>query len=204
MKSFLLKVSATFIPIAVAVTGAFTFTYVAVQQNYRQSANDPQIQMAEDAAQAVFQSGAPASAVVRGVPPVDIATSLDPWTEVYDSSGMPLEANAVLDGAPPQLPKGLFEQSTWKSAKTYQAPTGPETRVTWQPREGVRQAVVLVALQSPNGTEYVAVGRSLLRTEDRILTLTTLLGVAWVFTMAVTLITTVIATALLQKHSRTF
>lgn len=167
------------VPLAVAITGVFVFAYVAVQQNYRQSMDDPQIQMAEDIALTLSRDDTPASVVPRGVPPVDIAQSLAPWIAVYDSSGMPLESNAVLDNAPPRLPAGLFDTTTWRAHKTFAAPSGNETRVTWQPRPGVRQAVVLVQYQATRGVRYVAVGRSIRIGEERIITLTYLVAIAW-------------------------
>jgi hypothetical protein len=63
--------------------------------------------------------------------------------------------------------------------KNFVAPTGAETRVTWQPRPDVRQAVVLVQFQAPHGVGYVAVGRSMHTVEDRITDLTHLAAVAW-------------------------
>jgi hypothetical protein len=172
-------------PFVVALTGIFGFTYLAVQQNYRQSLNDPQIQMAEDAASTLAQAYVPATVVPRGVPPIDMRESLSPWTVVYDASGTPLESSAVLDGAPPQLPADLFNPQSWTSLKTFAAPSGIETRVTWQPRSDVRQAVVLVRFTipagAPNGGQiaWVAVGRSMQEVEDRIATLTGLAAVAW-------------------------
>lgn len=173
------------LPLGVALTGVFGFAFVAVQQNYRQSVNDPQIQMAEDIAAALSQSYTPATIVSSSVPPIDIRTSLSPWIAIYDATGTALESSGVLDGAPPQLPVGLFDTHTWTSLKTFTAPSGSETRVTWQPRDNVRQAVVLVRFTVPDGglnagqTEWIAVGRSMRSVEERIINLTHLGAVAW-------------------------
>lgn len=168
MKGILLRAFALWLPLAIALSGVFVFAYWAVQQNYRQQANDPQVQLAEDGAARLNGGGVPAELVPRGVPPTDIATSLAPWTVVYDSAGKPLESSAVLDNAPPQLPLSAFDATTWK--KRYaeygigmSIPSG-ETRFSWQPRPDVRQAVVLV--QAKNGY-FVAVGRNLREVENR-------------------------------------
>ncbi len=41
------------LPFAVTVTAFCALTYAAVQQSFRQNANDPQIQLAEDAVDAI-------------------------------------------------------------------------------------------------------------------------------------------------------
>jgi hypothetical protein len=179
MKKIFIRSFTLWLPLVVATTGIFSFAYLATQQNYRQSLNDPQIQMAEDAAVSLAADYIPANVVLRGVPLIDMATSLASWIVVCDVSGVPLESSAVLDGAPPHLPAELFDTSTWNSRKTFSAPSGSETRVTWQPREGVRQAVVLVSFHTPRGVGYVAVGRSMRVVEDRIINLTHLAVVAW-------------------------
>jgi hypothetical protein len=179
MKKIFIRSFTLWLPLVVATTGIFSFAYLATQQNYRQSLNDPQIQMAEDAAVSLAANYIPANVVVRGVSLVDMTTSLASWTVVYDASGVPLESSGVLDGASPRLPAELFDTSTWNSGKTFSAPTGSETRVTWQPRDGVRQAVVLVSFHTPQGVGYVAVGRSMRVVEDRIINLTHLAVVAW-------------------------
>ena len=74
----------------IAIVGLCGLVYVAVQQDYRQSLNDPQIQMAEDAAAPLNAGAAPASLVTRGTTPINIAASLAPWIAVYDESGTPL------------------------------------------------------------------------------------------------------------------
>ena len=51
--------------VTIGVTVAFGTLYAAVQQDYRQSANDPQIAMAEDAANALKGGDVPASVVPR-------------------------------------------------------------------------------------------------------------------------------------------
>jgi hypothetical protein len=46
------------LPIVVVITALSGLVYVAVQQALRQDANDPQIQMAQDAAETLARGGA--------------------------------------------------------------------------------------------------------------------------------------------------
>jgi hypothetical protein len=162
----------SWLPLAVAVTGVSGLVYLAVQQDLRQGANDPQIQMAEDAAVSLAKGDMPSAVVPRGTS-IDIAQSLSPWIAVYDPSGKPLESSGVLDGALPQPPITLFDAGR------------EETRITWQPRAGVRQALILV--QAKNG-DFIASGRSLKAVEEREDSLTLEVFLAWAVTMTGSLI----------------
>ncbi len=185
MKKVLAQAFVRWIPLAVASSGIFVFAYWAVQQEYRLSLNDPQVQMAEDGAAALNGGAAPASLVTRGVPPVDIAASLAPWIAVYDASGTPLESSAELDGAPPRLPAGVFDTKTWRPSAALGVPVATpagETFFTWQPRDGVRQAVVLAAVGNglpAHAGEFVAAGRNMREVEARVQTLTSGAALAW-------------------------
>ncbi len=156
-----------FIYIAVPITLIIGLVYIAVQQNYRQSANDPQIQMAEDAASKIA-SGTPIDQIVP-TQKVDIASSLAPYMIVYNSTGTPLLSSATLQGEILPMPQGVF--SDWKNEH--------EKRFTWQPASGVRSAVVIVHFNSPNGAGYVLAGRSLREVEMREDMLSLYVHAAW-------------------------
>src|SRR5579872_3451388 len=144
MKPDMLRALIVWVSEAIIITGLCLLIYTAVQQNYREGLNDPQIQMAEDAA-AKLASGAQISSVVP-TQTVDLQASLSPWIAVYSSAGAPILSSGQLNGAPPQPPKGLFDDSTWLFTKVYETPQGKETRITWQPQGDVRQAIVLIHL----------------------------------------------------------
>lgn len=177
---------------AVPVTLVLGACYAVVQQDYRESLNDPQIQMAEDGALALLKGGVPAqvmplSAGQTGArtPSFDLSQSLSAWVAVYDASGTPLEASASLESAPPRLPAGVFDTSTWvkhSNGAFYDQGPVPETRFTWQPRDGVRQAVVLA--QTPDKKYFVAAGRNMREVEQRIEHEGETLFVAWLATLA--------------------
>jgi hypothetical protein len=141
---------AFFLPSAsVAVLACLVLT-VVVQQDLRQGADDPQHQLAEDAVARLGAGDAPA-AVVNG-PTVDLATSLAPFLAIYDSEGNVLATNGELDGKAPVPPQGVLATASHSGID----------RVTWQPRAGVRSAIVV--LRWAGGT--VLAGRSLRRVEE--------------------------------------
>ena len=164
---------------AIVTTALCGLVSMTVQQNYRQSLNDPQIQMAEDAAHALAAGEVPAGVVPRG-PLIDLKNSLAPWIAVYDTNGAVLEASGQLNNAPPQPPKTLFNQSSWIGSKSYDTPAGAETRVTWESPDGVRQALVLVHL--PDG-RFVAAGRNMSEVEARESDLSAVVFLAWIVTL---------------------
>jgi hypothetical protein len=133
-------------------TASCGLVYLAVQQSLRQGANDPQIQMAEDAA-AASQSGTPVR-VPSGT--VNIAESLAPYIVVFDAAGNPVAGNGRLSEALPHLPPGVF---------SYVGKYG-EDRFTWQPAPGVREAVVVDRLTG-GSVGFVMAGRSLREVEIR-------------------------------------
>jgi hypothetical protein len=139
------------LPFAVIVTAFCMLGYVTVQQSLRQGANDPQIQMAEDAA-AALTSGASAESILPKAQ-VEMSTSLAPFLVLFDSSGRPTASAALLHGAMPDYPKGALDA----------AKQSGENRVTWKPSAGVRIASVAV----PYSDGFVVGGRSLREVEKR-------------------------------------
>jgi hypothetical protein len=172
--SRLLKVLASWIPLAIAATAVCGLVYVVVQQALRQGANDPQVQMAEDAA-AALNRGASLEAIIPKER-VELSRSLAPFVVAYDSTGKPLAGSGALDGNLPGYPMGALEASEH----------GGENRVTWQPRPGVRIASVVV----PYDGGYVMAGRSLREVENREDQAALITGAAWLLTMFATLAAT--------------
>ena len=125
--------------------------------------------MAEDAATAL-SSNAPVQSVI---PPgaVDIAASLAPYVVVYDASGRPIAGNGFLNGTLPSLPSGVFDSVRAQ---------GGEDWFSWQPRPGVRSAVVVDQITSAQGG-FVMVGRSLREAEIRVDELTLQVGAVFIF-----------------------
>ena len=143
------------LPLAFALTVVCALVHLAVQQAHRTSANDPQVQLAEDAAAALAGGAAPRA--VTGPPAVQIGASLAPFVLVYDGTGRPLAGSGVLDGQIPTPPPGVFDEARRENG---------QDRFTWQPRRGVRIAAV-VAPVGGGQSDFVLAGRSLREVEKR-------------------------------------
>jgi hypothetical protein len=176
----------SWLPAAVIITALCGLVYLAVQQALRISANDPQIQMAEDTA-AALSAGQSAAALVPSAK-VDIGQSLAPFIMVFDPSGAVSASSAQLHGQNPALPAGVLDDVKQKG----------EDRISWQPEPGVRIAAVIVPVA--NGSGYVLAGRSLREVEKRIDQLGTISGLAWLLTMAASLIVVFLCEILLSSR----
>jgi hypothetical protein len=164
------------LPLAIVASGLCLFTYVGIQQNYRMNANDPQIEMAENAA-GQLSSGASMDQVVSSVN-LKIESSLSPFMILFDANGKALTNSVTLDGQIPALPTGVLTA----------ARSNGENRVTWQPRSGVRIAAVIVPYTTEGKTSYVLAGRSLKEAEARIDNLTLMFVLTWLCAMVLSLV----------------
>lgn len=160
-------------PLAIAVSGLCLFVLVAAQQIYRQSLNDPQIQIAEDAARLIGSGVAPKMLVPSGAA-IDIDASLAPWIVIYDAAGVSLASTALLHNVVPSMPDGVL---------AYARAHG-ENRVTWQPEPGVRQAIVVVKAGKYG---FVVAGRNMREVERRESGLVVMTMTAWAVVLAATL-----------------
>lgn len=142
-------------PIATVTILLSGLIYISVQQDLRQSANDPQIQIAQDLAQSL-QNGKTSQEII-GQTQVDLSKSLATFIIIFDDNGKPVASQAVLDGRIPTTPKGVFEYT--KKNK--------QDKITWEPKPKVREAAVLVRFEGSN-PGFVLVGRSLSEVEKRI------------------------------------
>lgn len=162
------------LPIAVAVTLLSGLVYTLVQQDLRQTANDPQIQMAEDTV-AQLDAGSTATSLVPQAQ-VDIAASLAPFLIVYDRTGAVIASSATLDGTTPVVPAGVRAS----------ARSNGEDTVTWEPRSGVRIAAVVVPARTGGS---VLAGRSLREVELRESDLLGATALAWLFILGAVAVT---------------
>jgi len=178
------------LPLAAVITLLCGLVYLTAQQSLRQGANDPQIQMAEDAAMALAAGGTPET--VLPVAQVEMSSSLAPFMVIYNDMGKPLVSSGHLNGAVPLLPSGVFDY-------THQ---NGEDRVSWQPKSGVRIAAVVVAYTGAQ-LGFVLAGRSLREVEKRESQVEQIIGIAWLVTLVISLVV-VTASELIfseRKHS---
>lgn len=167
------------LPLAVLAFLLAALVYAGAQHNLRASANDPQIQMAEDSA-AVLASGEQSPSAVVGDRRIDIDRSLAPFLIIFDDGGQPLASSARLDGQIPLPPAGVFTDVKARGA----------ARFTWQPQPGVRSAAVVMHYA---GTQsgFVLAGRSLREVEIRESEQLALAGMAWLAALGGTLVAVV-------------
>lgn len=185
MRSLILRRAlAFFLPVAVLATLCCGFVYTAVQQDLRMGANDPQLQLAEDAAHSL-DAGAPATSLV-GSTKVDVAVSLAPFIVIFDPAGHVLASDGVLDGHDPIPPLGVLDA----------ARQDPPNAVTWEPRASVRIASVTVPWHG--GT--VLAGRSLREVGREVDNILFVAAAGWVVMLGALAVTAVTAAWLWPRH----
>jgi hypothetical protein len=155
------------------ITIIFVVIYAVVQQNYRTGANDPQIQIARDI-HAKLNQGKPVDNFFADT--IGIAQSLSTFATLYDANGKPVRSSGYLDGKMPELPAGVFD-----FAKIH-----GENEVTWQPRNGVRMAMVIIS-SNASPAAFVASGRSLQEVEVREHNLITIIFLGWIICIGLVL-----------------
>jgi len=176
------------LPFAAIIVVFSLAIYGTVQQNYRQSANDPQIQIAEDIAAAIAKGNTPPDSIVPPNPTQELAPSLATFVTIFDDSGKPLGSSAALNGKLPTLPTGVLDFT-----RKYN-----QDRFTWQPAKDVRIAAV-VTRYSGQVSGFVLAGRSLREVEKREKQLTILAGVAGLVALVLVYI---IMFLLVKMHGR--
>ena len=146
--------------------------YGTVQQSFRSGANDPQLQLARDIAIALNNNHSPNQLIPKDT--IDISKSQAPFVVLYNKDGKPIQSTGLLDGNLPKLPAGVFDFTKKKQ----------EDVISWQPNTGVRMAMVIESVQSPN-VGFVAAGRSLQEVEKRISNLTKMVFIGWIFCIGI-------------------
>jgi len=179
-----MKVLAVWLPIAIAITVLTGTAFVLAHQNYRQNANDPQQQLAEDAASALNRGQKPIEVVPTNA--VDQATSLAPFVIVLDSKvktdprGTPadiLATNLIKadTGAVIEPVTSVFSEAEAKGLQ----------RFTWETAGGLRFATVVV----PYNGGFVLAARSSSEVERRVQEALDLAVIGWLFGLALSLAT---------------
>ena len=166
----------------ILMTAVISLIYITDQQNIRQSANDPQLQLSEDIA-SVLGKGIPPSAIASSFNQINIKTSLSAFVIIYDINGNVLASSGQLGGQVPIIPKGVLEH-----AKEW-----GQNRRTWEPQDDVRIATVTTPFSASNQSGYVLVGRSLRELEKRELKLRLECIIVWLGSMFLIVIMSVLS-----------
>lgn len=142
---------------SLVVTVALVAVYFVSHYALRQSANDPQIQLANDWADQINTGAAPTS--------INMGTFIDPTHSlalfgiVYDKDGN-IASSSVTAPTTMLQPDGVLP-----AVET--APNN-ELRFTWKPASGVRFATVIKKTSFADKTYYVLVARNLQEVDRRI------------------------------------
>lgn len=155
-----------FLPGVLIATLILGITYVNDQQVLRLGADEPQIQMAQDAATRVAAGATPED--VLGGSKIAIETMASPYLVMYDANGTPVSGTGYLNGSLPVLPGGVFDQAKRLGIDT----------ISWEPEKGVREAIVVVPVMGQLGG-FVLAGRSLRYVEQQEDMLTKRTAVGW-------------------------
>lgn len=162
----------SWVVIAAILTTLIGLVYVGVQQTYRQSANDPQIEITEEIAAAIG-SGAPADQLIPTAGGTDIKTSLSAFAMIFDQDGKVLGSSAKLNDSDPVPPKAVFDTAKAQG----------RSLITWEPEKGTRIATVITTAQSGDKTVFVLAGKNMREVEKRIAALTYASITAWVVSL---------------------
>ena len=154
--------------VALVITIINGSIYGVSQQQQRSSADFPQVQLAQDAASAL-NSGVQKLSVTQGK--VDMANSLASFVNVYDQDGNVVAGSGLLDGQVPKPPIGVLKAA---KGKAY-------SRVTWEPKTGVR----IAAVTSASDKYYVLSGRSMKFAEANVTTTLNISAASEVTSLAV-------------------
>ena len=182
-----LIISKNWLGYASVVTLLCLIVYGAVQQTFRQSANDLQYQLAQDAVNAINKGADPK--LLTGTQRLDLASTLSPYVLIYDANGNAFGSNITLNGQIPKPPAGALNEARKNSINS----------VTWQPRPGIRQAAVMMAAQRGY---LVVVGRSLQNTEEHIYRLGILVLFGWAVSLVAMLVIVVLQELMTSKMGR--
>jgi hypothetical protein len=162
--------------LAVLSTGLSLAIYAIPQQVLRLGANDPQIELAGNAAYRLERGASPAAVVPETAPNsrIDMAESLSPFVIVYDEQGNVLSASADLRGKQPTPPAGVLDYTR----------SHMEDRLTWQPRSGVYIAAVVrhVSGAQPG---FVLAGRNMREVDAREIQISAMAGALWLTMLGV-------------------
>ncbi|MGI8950905.1 MAG: hypothetical protein ACR2FN_04890 [Chitinophagaceae bacterium] len=160
---------------AIIITVIMGLIYISVQQNYRTSVNDPQIQIARDISNRLQQNRS-----IQNLLPadsIDLSQSLGLFIELFNAQGEPIQSTGLLNEKMPQPPAGVLAYTK----------THGEDWITWQPQTDVRIATIVKSVNSKT-VAYVLAGRSLNEVEVRENNLMWIVFICWIVCLSFILI----------------
>jgi hypothetical protein len=178
-----------FLLMGIGLVMTFGFAYCVGQQVLRLSANDPQVEIADNVVGALNQ-GQPAEAL-NSPTPTDMTQGLAPFVVIFDAEGKPVASTVQLDGQTPSVPKNILDAAKAEG----------ENRVTWEPKEGVKIASVIKPYSTQEASGFVLAGRSLAEVEKRSQELLKTSAVALAIALAISLAVSNLVFGKAEEHS---
>ncbi|MEI8216526.1 MAG: hypothetical protein WCF96_05455 [Eubacteriales bacterium] len=157
------KIIAIWVMMIFIVTFNCILVYIVAQQTLRLGANELPAQFAIEAS-TELQNGKSIDLIIPKEK-MDVSKGLNTFVMIFDRNKNIVESSGILDNVKPSYPKGVLEYVDKNN----------ESRVTWQPQDGLRFASV--AIKYENG--YVVAAKSLSETEKLIDKLGGLIFLAW-------------------------
>jgi len=145
------------------VTFTCSLVYLVTQQSLRLAANELPVQLAVETSIRLQKGQIVKNAIP--VTKVDISKSLNAFVMVYDNNKNLIATSGIMGGSEPAYPKGVLNNVDKKG----------ESRVTWQPKIGLRFATVVIKSDS----KYIVAAQSLFETEKLIGSIGTIVLFSW-------------------------
>ncbi len=175
------------LPIGLTIIMLSGLAYLLVQQVLRQNANDPQVQMAEDAAALLAIAKNESLPIPNEV--IDYGQSLAPFLMVFDDAGNVVGSSGKLNDIIEVPPAGVLD---------YVREHG-EDRITWQPSPTTRIAAVIIRVEGAH-PGFVLAGRSLHEVEERSNMLLSLVLLGLIVMLATSLLLVVVLELIFSRH----
>ncbi len=150
-----LQIALAWLPIGFIVAVFFIFTYIALQQYMRMSANDAPAEIVKNIDLALSEGALPSQ--FNSTHPVEIDKSLSLYVIIYDANGRPISGTGALNGNYPIPSSDVFAYT-----RSHQI-----DKFTFEPKPQLRHAVVMTY---HDGTTplYILAGHSLEQVESHI------------------------------------
>ena len=159
------SVSIFHLTLILLVSGVILFVTVAIQQVYRNMANEPQVQMANDLAAEPQRAAA-----LEPVDSLNLYSDQSVFAIYVNYHFQAIASTCNLHGQSPQIPVGVYEHAKSEGINI----------ITWQPKKGTRIALVVKPV---NTGGFIAVGRSLAYAEQQTNNIYLMGAIAWALAM---------------------
>ncbi|MBA3828030.1 MAG: hypothetical protein H0X33_03755 [Taibaiella sp.] len=180
MKKVLINSMIIWLPLSAAITLSFAVLYLTLQQNIRMAANDLPYHEALDVRNSLVKGGTPQQ-VIAPYKQLNLSSSHSAFVIIADQQGT-VASSATLSGHAPLIPSDALQNAGENGINS----------ITWQPANGIRNAIVILPYATAGGRGYVIAGQSLIEGEKRMTILSTIIFTGLVLISIVSLVITIL------------